>query len=84
MITAMGVFVGSLTGAAIANGWSGITATFGKCLLGALGASLIGCVIPVGIFYEGHRFRWVYIVLYYLFISLLALVIGYSIAAAAL
>ena len=83
LITAIGTLVGSLTGAAIANGWSGITASFSQCLIGALGASLLGCWIPVGIYYEGHRFRWVYIVLYYLLIALLALVVGHSIAAAA-
>ena len=83
MITAIGAFVGSLTGAAIANGWPGVTTSFSKSLMGAIGASLLGCWIPVGIVYEGHRFRWVYIVLYYGFITLLALVIGYSIAAAA-
>jgi len=57
-----------------------IITAFAKCLLATFGAALLGCWIPVGIYYESQRFRWVYIVLYYLAVTLLALLIGYSIA----
>lgn len=73
MITALRAFVGSLARAAIAGGWSGIKTAFSKCLFGA---ALRGCWIPVSIYYEGHRFRWVYIFLYYLALTLLALLIA--------
>ncbi len=51
-------------------------------VLSAMGISLVAGWVPIGFYYEGHRFRWVYIVGFYLATLVAALFIGLSVAAA--
>ncbi len=44
--------------------------------LGSLLVALAAGWMPCGIYYEGHRYRWVYIVFFYLVASLLSLLVG--------
>ena len=53
-----------------------------ETILGAGVVALVAGWVPVGFYYEGHRFRWVYIVLYYLVALLAAYFIGYAVGSA--
>jgi hypothetical protein len=82
--TAAGVTgLGYLVGYGFADGLNAALMTFPKALAGALGASLLIGWVPVGFHHEGHRFRWVYIVGFFLLSLIAAFFSGYAVGSAA-
>ena len=39
--------------------------------------------VPVGFYHEGHRFRWIYIIGFYLLVLMAAFFIGYAVGSEA-
>ena len=68
-----------LLGYAIADGLSGMFLDLPKAIVGTFALSLVAGWVPVGFYYEGHRYRWVYIGIYFA----IALVVAFSIGSAA-
>lgn len=84
----LGIMLGVTTGAyligfGVAAGLGEMLQALPKALLGTVVVSLIAGWVPVGFYYEGHRYRWLYITLYYLLSLLAAFFIGYAVGSAA-
>ncbi len=67
-----------LLGYAIADGLSGMFLALPKALVGTVAISLVAGWVPVGFYYEGHRYRWAYIGIYFMITLVTAFFIGYA------
>ncbi len=76
-------YLGYLSGYGTSQGLGTTLLTMPKALLGTLVVTLITGWVPIGFYYEGHRFRWIYIVAFYLAALIAAYFIGYSVGASA-
>ena len=76
-------YLGYLSGYSTSEGLGATISTMPKAFLGTMVVTLITGWFPIGFYYEGHRFRWIYIVAFYLAVLIAAFFIGYSVGAAA-
>lgn len=79
-ITAGTSLLGYASGYAIRAGFTPSILALPRATLVTLLVSLIAGWVPLGFYYEGHRFRWIYVVAYWIAALLAALFIGYSVA----
>ena len=70
--------LGYALGYGYVEGLRSTVATFPDAVMGTVGVALVAGWVPLGLFYEGHRFRWIYIVAYYVLALIAALFIGYA------
>ncbi len=78
--TMLVAFAGFELGYLLSKGMHDAFFAIPKAALATFLGSMVGCWIPVGFYYEGHRYRWIYIVLFWILLLGLAMVIGYSVA----
>ena len=71
-----------LLGYAIAGGVRGMLLALPKAFVGSAVISLVAGWIPVGFYYEGHRYRWAYIGIYFAIALVAAFFIGYAVGSA--
>ena len=79
--TFAGALVGGMLGYGACDGTLAAFKALPKCGFMAAGAAIFGGWIPIGVYYEGHRLRWSYIVVFYLGLLGLTFLLGYSLAA---
>lgn len=71
-----------LLGYTIADGLSGMFLALPKAIVGTFAVSLVAGWVPVGFYYEGHRYRWAYIGIYFAIALVAAFFIGYAVGSA--
>ena len=71
-----------MLGYTVADGLRGMLLALPKALVGTVAVSLVAGWVPVGFYYEGHRYRWAYIGFYFAVVLMAAFFIGYAVGSA--